>query len=80
MSRVSKKILRKEKELDGRTNLIKSMFARPDPTDTLHLNERGVKVLVSLVKLAIFSSKNSPNKAGRKSYSNAVRGGPLDPT
>ena len=65
--------------LDKGTNLLKSIFAEPDDNDILHLGKRGVKVLVSLIKFAIFSEKGDSNRVGRKLYANTLRGGPTHP-
>jgi alkylated DNA repair dioxygenase AlkB len=69
-----------EQFFDNSTNLLRSTFSRPSPDDVLHLNDRGIKVLVSLIKRAIFYRKNTHNNpVDRRLFSNVLRGGPPSP-
>ena len=65
--------------LDNGSNLLKNVLADSRADDILHLGDRGVRVLVSLIKFAIFSGKGGKDFVGRRSYSNTLRGGPRSP-
>lgn len=65
--------------LDKGTNLLKNSLAKPDSSDILHINGRGVGALVKLIKNCIFTSRDFNRLAGSRLYSNACRGGPPDP-
>ena len=62
------------KFLDKRTNLLCSGLAKPEVRDELHLNGKGISILVALLKRSIFHVKSS-----NRLYSNVLRGGPVDP-
>ena len=63
--------------LDKSSNLLAPRLSKDD---NLHLNGRGISILVRLIKGCIFRSRarNSMIKNPRK-YSNVVRGGPPEP-
>lgn len=63
--------------LDKRTNLLSSKLSLDN--DTLHLNGRGVGLLVGLIKEAIFRTRRRSMVNSPRTYSNAVRGGPHHP-
>ena len=65
--------------LDKGTNLLKNSLAKPDASDILHINGRGVGTLVKLIKNCIFTSRDYNRLVGSRLYSNASRGGPLNP-
>ncbi len=65
--------------LDKKTNLLSSTLAKPDTHDTLHLNGKGISVLVTLLKRCMFTSCSHGRIVSNKLYSNALRGGPADP-
>ena len=62
------------KFLDKRTNLLNSELGKPEVRDELHLNRKGISILVALLKRSIFHVKSS-----NRLYSNVLRGGPIDP-
>ena len=64
--------------VDRQTSLIRRDFAVSDSNDILHINDtKGVRLLVKLIKLSIFSAKS--NKISSQAYANATKGGPLHP-
>ena len=65
--------------LDKSTNLLRNSLAKPDASDILHINGRGVGALVKLIKNCIFTSRDYNRLVGSRLYSNAFRGGPPDP-
>ena len=65
--------------VDNRSGLLRNDFAVNDVNDILHINStKGVRLLVKLIKRAIFSVKLSRTVNGR-SFANVTRGGPLNP-
>ena len=66
--------------LDYQSNTLSSDTASTKSGDILHLNKRGTSILVVCIKRAIFGAKTKGgSRIGRRSYSNALRNGPLDP-
>ena len=65
--------------LDKSTNLLRNSLAKPEASDILHINGRGVGALVKLIKNCIFTSRDYNRLVGSRLYSNAFRGGPPDP-
>ena len=65
--------------VDRQSALLRSDLAVDDINDILHINStKGVRLLVSLIKKAIFRAKQSKTVNGR-TYANATRGGPAFP-
>ena len=64
------------KFLDKQTNLLSTVLSR---NDNLHLNGKGVSVLVGLIKDSIFKSRRYNVINSPRLYSNTVRGGPPHP-
>ena len=64
------------KFLDKRTNRLRTDMSRDDE---LHLNKKGVSVLVNYVKESIFKARRRNVINSPRSYSNALRGGPSNP-
>ncbi len=67
------------KFLDKRNNLLSSVFASSDPRDDLHLNKKGISVLVTLFKQCIFSPQVYGKIMSNKLFTSVVRGGPANP-
>ena len=66
--------------VDNQTSLLKRVFAVNDPNDTLHVNaNQGVRLLVRLIKQAIFRAKTYNKTADGRTYANVTRGGPVAP-
>ena len=59
--------------LDKSTNLLNTRLSKGDD---LHLNKRGVGLLVKLLKNSIFRNRNRNLVHSPRLYSNALRGGP----
>ena len=59
---------------------LKRVFAVNDPNDTLHVNaNQGVRLLVRLIKQAIFRAKTYNKTEDGRNYANVTRGGPVAP-
>ena len=66
--------------VDNQTSLLKRVFAVNDPNDTLHVNaNQGVRLLVRLIKQAIFRAKTYNKTVDGRTYANVTRGGPVAP-
>ena len=66
------------KFLDKQTNMLAPSLSR-DADDKLHLNGKGVSVLVGLIKDCIFKSRRYNIINSPRLYSNTIRGGPPHP-
>ena len=64
------------KFLDKQTNMLSPSLSRDDK---LHLNGKGVSVLVGLIKDSIFKSRRYNVINSPRLYSNTIRGGPPHP-
>ena len=69
-----------QKFFDRRSNKLDLTYAKQDPSDELHLDFRGIRLLVSLIKNAIFAGKGDKSRVGRQLFSNTLRGSPINPT
>ena len=64
------------KFLDKSSNLLSADFSRYDRSDMLHLNGKGISVLVGLIKNCIFTTRSRNKINSGKLYASAVRNGP----
>ena len=65
--------------VDRQTETLRNDLAVASHNDVLHINDsKGVRLLVKLIKFAIFGAKSSKVNSSR-SFANATRGGPLHP-
>ena len=65
--------------VDRQSGLLRSVSAMDNSQDILHINaNKGVRLLVRLIKQAIFSAKSS-HTANSRTFANVTRGGPLNP-
>ena len=68
---------------DPDTASLKENLANPDPSDTLHINkDRGVSLLVQLIKEAIFYRKQRVKSGlihSDRTFASVTRGGPAQP-
>ena len=66
--------------VDNHTSLLRNIFAVNDPNDILHINQnKGVRLLVKLIKQAIFRAKVHNKTVNSRTFANTTRGGPANP-
>ena len=66
--------------VDNQTSLLKRVFAVNNPNDILYVNaNQGVRLLVRLIKQAIFRAKTYNKPVDGRTYANELRGGPVAP-
>ena len=66
--------------VDNNTSLLKGQYSVNDSNDILHINSnKGVRLLVSLIKQAIFGAKMYDKTVNHRTFANVTRGGPVDP-
>ena len=65
---------------DTRSLLLKTVYSVNDPNDILHINSnKGVRLLVKLIKEAIFGAKMYNKTVNHRTFANVTRGGPVAP-
>ena len=66
--------------VDDNSSILKNMYAVNDSNDILHINaNKGVRLLVRLIKQAIFRAKTFNKTVDQRTYANVTRGGPIAP-
>ena len=66
--------------VDDNSSILKNMYDVNDTNDILHMNtNKGVRLLVRLIKQAIFRAKTFNKTVDQRTYANVTRGGLIAP-